>query len=114
MPSSGDSEPANTGDSRAEELASPYSSTACRKLKPTNPQSRRSMIQRARPPAISRISLASNGRIGPLSRTSGERKEDVLQTSGRQPCPGPQLFEGTCAPHGPVGEQDETVADALR
>src|SRR5215203_4889169 len=114
MPSNGDSEPASRGESLAEELASPYSSAAWRKLNPTSPQSRRSMIHKARPPAISRSSLASNARIGPLCNASGERKENVLQVSAWQGRPRSKLFESARTPDGAVGEQHETVADAFR
>src|SRR5215510_12866424 len=74
-----------------------------------------SMVQSARPLRMPRSSLTSRGRSGVrrTAMTSGERKEDILQSGRHQLCLGAQLVECSHAAHRAARKQHETIADAL-
>src|SRR5436190_8798871 len=73
------------------------------------------MVHSARPLAISRSSLRSNGaeamRWG--ATISGERKENVLQTARRFPDSRPQLVECADAAYTALRKQHKPIADAF-
>src|SRR5256885_12886497 len=79
-------------------------------------QTSRSRVHKARPPSTSHSSFLRSGRKGTrrMVSVSGERKENVLQTSGGQRGSRAKLVERAGATEPAVGEQDETVGNPFR
>src|SRR2546423_15463776 len=73
------------------------------------------MVHSARPPNTARSSFSTSGRKGAprIVNTSGERKENLLQTSMRQRGSRTQLVEVAGPAQPAVRKQDNAISNAL-
>src|SRR6516165_10494623 len=80
-----------------------------------NGQRIRSIVHNARPAITPRSSFTSSGRMEAAGTvaSSGERKEDILQSSRSKSGARAQLFERTRTANSAAGEQYETIAYPL-